>query len=153
MESTTIKRYKGKSYSQLRERAKHYFHKFIRLRDTDDYGYGNCISSGQPLRFGTINCQAGHYKSAGKYKALEFNEDNVNLQGKSDNYFNGGNESDYRYFLVQKIGPERVSELERLALISKRTPFREDRFLMIEIIEKYKAKCKELAKTKMFEVK
>lgn len=151
--STTIKRYKGKSYSQLHERAKHYFNKFIRLRDTDDYGYGICISSGQRLKYKTEESQAGHWFPGGHYKALEFNEDNVNLQGKSDNYFKSGAGPMYRINLVRKIGSERVEELERLALISKRTPFRQDRFLMIDIIETYREKCKALIKTKMFSVK
>ena len=153
MQATTIKRYKGKSYSQLHERAKYYFKRFIRLRDTDDYGYGLCISSGQRLKFGTDTCQAGHWFPAGHYRLLEFHEHNVNLQGKSDNYYKSGAGPMYRINLVQKIGSENVEELERLALISKRTPFREDRFLMIDIIEKYKVKCKQLEKTKMFEIK
>ena len=150
IEANTIKKYSKKSYSQLHERAKFWFHKFIRLRDTDDYGYGNCISSGQRLKYGNENCQAGHLYSAGKYRTLEFNEDNVNLQGKSDNYYNHGNETAYIFNLIRKIGFERVQELRKLSLISKRTPFKEDRFLMIEIIEKYKIKVKHLSKTKMF---
>ena len=153
MKATSIKRYKGKSYSQLHERAKYYFHKFIRLRDTDDCGYGLCISSGQRLKYGTEECQAGHWFPAGHYKSLEFNEYNVNLQGKSDNYYKSGAGPMYRIHLVEKIGIEHVEKLEQLAIISNRTPFRQDRFLMIEIIEKFKMKCKELSKTKMFLVK
>ena len=53
MEANTINKYKNKSYRKLHERAKFYFHKFIRLRDTDDQGYGVCISSGQRVRYGT----------------------------------------------------------------------------------------------------
>jgi hypothetical protein len=149
MEAKIIRKYNKKRYSQLHERAKFYFKKFIRLRDTDDLGYGRCISSGQPLKYGTEDCQAGHYFSAGDYKILEFNEDNVNLQGKSDNYYKSGAGPIYRINLVKKIGVERVEELEKIVLISKRDPFKEDRFLMIEIIEKYKVKVKKLAKTNM----
>ena len=56
----------------------------------------------------------------------------------------------YRINLVNKIGLERVEELEQIAQISNRTPYKNDRFLMIEIIEKYKLKVKELSKLKMF---
>lgn len=150
MEANTIKKYSKKSYKQLHRTAKDWFHKFIRLRDTDDNGYGNCISSGQRLKYGTEECQAGHWFPGGHYKALEFNADNVNLQGKSDNYYKSGAGPMYRINLIKKIGPYRVEELERIALISKRTSFKEDRFLMIEIIEKYKIKVKQLSKTKMF---
>ena len=152
MDAKIIRKYEKKSYSQLHKVAKTWFHKFIRLRDTDDLGYGRCISSGQTLKYGTENCQAGHLFSAGKYKILEFNENNVNLQGRSDNYFNHGNEAQYTINLIRKIGHKRVRDLHQLAGISNRTPFKEDRFLMIEIIEKYKIKVKELAKTKMFKV-
>ena len=82
MKSTTIQKYQKKSISQLIKTAERYFNKFIRLRDTDENGYGQCISSGQPLRYGTPECQAGHYFPAGKFSSLRFNEDNVNLQGK-----------------------------------------------------------------------
>ena len=70
MEAKVIKRYHKKTYSQLHRIAKDWFHKFIRLRDTDDYGYGNCISSGQPLKYGRENTQAGHWFPAGHYKWL-----------------------------------------------------------------------------------
>ena len=85
-----------------------------------------------------MNAQAGHFYSAGKYPKLRFNEDNVHLQGKSDNYFNGANLLEYRKNLIYKIGIERVEELERLADQSKIQSFKWDRFTLIEIIEKYK---------------
>jgi len=153
MDANTILKYKTKSYSVLHDRAVYYFNKFIRLRDTDSHGYGRCISSGQSLRFGTSNAQAGHYYSAGQYKALEFNEDNVHLQGKSDNYFNSSHAVAYRKNLIRKIGEKRVEQLDFIADASKFKTHKNDRFAMIEIIEKYKKKCKDLAKTKMFEVK
>ena len=148
MEVCTINKYKKRTYSQLHKRAKFYFNKFIRLRDTDDNGYGTCISSGQSLRYGTENAQAGHY-IAGTCRVLEFNEDNVNLQGKSDNYFKSGNQTAYRINLVKKIGAEKVADLEDMFLISKRNVSKNDRFLMIEIIEKYKVKVKQLSKNKV----
>jgi len=60
----------------------------------------------------------------------------VHLQGKSDNYFNGGNLLEYRKNLIQKIGIEKVEELDRIA--AKKGPHKWDRFYLIEIIEKYK---------------
>ena len=150
MKATTLNKYKNKSLPALRKRAKHYFNQYIRLRDTDDYGFGTCISSGQRLKYGTENCQAGHYFSGGQYPVLEFNEDNVNLQGKSDNYFKSGNQLEYRRRLIDKIGEERVIELELMAARSKRTHTKRDKFFFIEVIETYKEKCKELKKDKMF---
>ena len=138
LDAKTIQKYSKKSISQLKALATKYFNLFIRERDTDDNGFGRCISSGQPLRIPSSNSHAGHFYSGGKYPELKFNEDNVHLQGKSDNYFNSGNLLEYRKNLINKIGLERVEELDRLASISKRTIFKWDRFALIEVIEKYK---------------
>lgn len=153
MKAETINRYKNKTVGQLRKRAKFYFHKYIRLRDCDEYGYAKCISSGQPLKYGSPNCQAGHMYAAGHYPELEFNEYNVNIQGKSDNYFLGGNQLQYRKNLINKIGIKIVEELDFIASLTGKVPFKHNRFYLIEVIETYKEKCKKLAKDKMFEVK
>ena len=134
MESKLIKKYKDKSVSNLVNIATTHFNKFIRQRDAPD-GYGNCISSGQHLIVPSDSAQAGHFYSGGKYPQLKFNENNVHLQGKSDNYFNGGNLLEYRKNLIQKIGIEKVEELDRIA--AKKGPHKWDRFYLIEIIEKY----------------
>lgn len=152
MNSNTINKYKDKTFQNLHARAKFYFHKYIRLRDTDDYGYGKCIAKGTPIKYKSEQAQAGHYFAAGKYKSLEFNEDNVHLQSKQDNYF-GHDFAGYSINLIEKIGMDRMKKLEQLARQSKRGGFKEDRYSMIEIIEKYKEKVKAISKTKMFEVK
>ncbi len=137
MEAKTINKYSKKSVLQLNAIAVKHFNKFIRLRDSEN-GFGVCISSGQRLKVPSLNAQAGHFYSAGKYPELRFNEDNVHLQGKSDNYFNGGNLLEYRKNLIKKIGVERVEKLDYIVDISKRKPYKIDRFFLIEIIEKYK---------------
>lgn len=138
MQAKTIQKYQGKSIAFLLNRAKFYFNKFIRERDSED-GRGTCISSGQPLQVPSDNAHAGHYYSAGKYPSLRFNEDNVHLQGKSDNYFSGGNLLEYRFNLIKKIGIERVEQLDFLTRQSKRGVYKWDRFFLIDVIEKYKA--------------
>ena len=135
-------KYKGKSVASLLKTATTHFNKFIRERDTDDNGFGRCISSGQPLRIPSKNSHAGHFYSGGKYPELRFNEDNVHLQGKSDNFFNGANLLEYRKNLIKKIGIERVEKLDLISDMSKRNSYKWDRFYLIEIIEKYKSKNK-----------
>jgi len=83
--SSIIQKYNKKKASQLLKLAEKHFNKFIRLRDTDDNGFGKCISSDQTLKIPSLNAQAGHFYSSGKYPSMKFNEDNVHLQGKSDN--------------------------------------------------------------------
>lgn len=138
MDVKTIKKYNGKSITWLKTKATNEFNRFIRERDTDDTGFGRCISSRQPLQIPSSNAHAGHFYSGGKYPELKFNEDNVHLQGKSDNYFNGGNLLEYRKNLINKIGIERVEKLDIITSASKRTSYKWDRFFLIDIIEKYK---------------
>ena len=141
MDSKTIQKYSKKSIPQLVKTATTHFNKFIRLRDSED-GYGVCISSGQHLVVPSSNAQAGHFYSGGKYPSLKFNAFNVHLQGKSDNYFNGGNLLEYRKNLIKKIGLGEVEKLDYIAEQSKKQSFKWDRFYLIEIIEKYKKLCK-----------
>jgi hypothetical protein len=150
MDSKTIQKYSKRNYSWLHKKAKEYFHKFIRLRDCDDYGNGRCIATGQPIKYG-VNMDAGHFYSSNQYRALEFDEDNVNGQSRSDNYFTH-KFAEYALNLEKKIGTEAYKELQLRMQQAKRVTFKQDRFLMIDIIETYKQKCKELAKDKMFKV-
>ena len=150
MKVETIQKYQNKSLSKLKDRARHWFNMFIRLRDCDDNGFARCISSNVPMQYGTSNYQAGHYYSAGHYPVMAFNENNVHAQSKSDNYFKSGNLIEYRKNLIRKIGLERVIELDLIIEQSKRRGFKHDRIFLIETIEKYKAKCKELLKGKAF---
>jgi len=146
MKTETINKYKSKTVSQLRKMATKYFNLYIRLRDTDENGYGVCISSGRRLTLGDTRTHCGHYFSAGHYPSLAYNEDNAHLQSLSDNYFKSGNLLDYRVNLIKKIGEERVLELEKKAAMTKRTIFKHDRFYLIDVIEEYKRKTKEIKK-------
>lgn len=137
MNAELIQKYKDKSIPQLLKLATKHFNRWIRERDSED-GFGRCISSGQPLKVPSENAHAGHFISAGECSHLRFNEDNVHLQGKSDNYFKSGNQLNYRKNLIKKIGIEKVEKLERIRDQSKREVFKWDRFYLIEIIETYK---------------
>ena len=150
MQAGRIKKYSRKSIPELRKRATYWFNQYIRLRDTDENGYGKCISSGRPLKLGETNCQAGHFFPAGHYPTLAYNEDNVHLQSKSDNYFKSGNLIEYRKNLEKKIGKERLEKLYFKAENYRRNGFKWDRFYLVEVIETYKQKCKEIKKTKNF---
>lgn len=156
-----IKYYSTTSTKTLKQDAIKYFNRFIKLRDTDKYGYGKCISSGQDLMYQCgvkyINnelAQAGHFIARGACSALAFDEDNVHLQGKSDNYFKSGNENFYRPALIQKIGENRVARLDRIAATTKKIGYKmttyEKRYLYIRIKHKYMAKSRELLKTKVY---
>lgn len=89
------------------------FNRFTRIRDKDD----PCISCGKFdhelkdfLRGGKWD--AGHFKAIGSHPELRFNEDNCHKQCKKCNNQRSGNISNYRINLVNKIGLDRVVELE-----------------------------------------
>ena len=87
-------------------------HKFIRLRDTKGKGCP-CISCGKPVRYGTKDCQAGHYYPGIMiYRALEFSEINVNVQCFKCNYEKQGNQEGYKLGLVKKYGEGVLEKLE-----------------------------------------
>lgn len=151
MHANTIQKYKGKTLPQLEKLAVKKFNLFIRLRDTDDNGYGYCISSGKPLKVPSKNAHAGHFFPAGSFKRLRFDEDNVHLQSLQDNYFKHSAGASYVINLQKKIGQERLTRLNQLSV--NKTPYKRDRFDYIDIIETYDKKARELAKSKMFKVK
>lgn len=146
MDVKSIQKYSKYTVPQLIKKATQYFNLYIRLRDTDENGIGKCISSGRTIKIPSRNSHAGHYYSAGSNPLLRFNEDNVHLQSLSDNYFKSGNQLEYRKNLIKKIGLDRVEKLECVAQIKK--PFKWDRFVLIEIIETYKARSNQLKKSK-----
>jgi len=132
LKATAIDKYSKKSYAELKKKAVNVFNSWIRNRDRNL----GCISCGS---FNQI--QAGHYYSAGHYELLRFNEDNVHSQCLRCNYFLSGNLTHYRENLIKKIGIERVEMLDELAKVSKRQRGKvQDRFMLIEILEKYSKK-------------
>ena len=135
------------SISKLKQKLRKVFNEYIRLRDVDEHGNGNCISCGNPLKFGSPNTQAGHFYPA-PIETLRYSELNVHLQCKSCNYFKSGNLIEYRKGLVKKIGEDGIKELDMLAGVYARGGYRHDRFTLEQKIKEYKEKVKAIKKTK-----
>ncbi len=84
------------------------FNEFIRRRDKEL----PCISC--DAKAGTYTSTAGHYYPAGSYKNLRFNEDNVHAQcWYNCNKNRHGNLQEYRIRLIERIGIERVEQLDK----------------------------------------
>ncbi len=132
MESTTILKYKNKPSTTLKKSAQSAFNAWIRKRDE---GKG-CISCGSQN-----DIQGGHFYSAGHYSNLRFHEDNVHSQCMRCNYFLSGNLNEYRKNLENKIGIEKLLNLDHLS--RNRQINHNDRFLYIEILEKYRPRKKQ----------
>ncbi|MCK3657243.1 NinG recombination protein [Pasteurellaceae bacterium Pebbles2] len=114
--------------------AQDVFNKFIRLRDKDL----PCISCG---RYHQGQWHAGHYRSVGAAPELRFCELNVHKQCQPCNNHKSGNVIEYRINLIKKIGADKVEWLERQDHEAKKYSVEDCK----EIIQFYKAKCKELA--------
>jgi len=129
LEANQIQKYNKKSISSLILLADKYFRKWVRDRDVEL----KCISCDS---YNTSD--ASHFYSAGNYPALRFNPDNVHLSCKKCNMYLSGNLIEYRKNLITKIGLKKVEDLDNVAAYYKRCGFKWDRFLLIEIILKFK---------------
>jgi hypothetical protein len=69
-----------------------YFHKYIRLRDTDSEGYGQCYTCDVPLEF--KKTQAGHFIGRA-FKSTRWNETNVKIQCARCNGFMEGRQFEF----------------------------------------------------------
>lgn len=121
------------SISDLEKMAKVVFQKWVRKRDEGK----PCISCGA----GGSKIDGGHFFSCEAYSGLIFHEDNVHGQCHHCNRFLHGNFFEYRKGLIQRIGEERVKELESLADFNRVRKFTREE--LIEIAKKYKLKLKE----------
>jgi len=100
------------NFTKARQSLKVDFNKYIRLRDTKGQSC-QCISCRKRVSYGTQDCQAGHYYSGiSIYRAVEFNEVNVNVQCFQCNYPKEGNKENYRVGLLKKYGKKVVEKLD-----------------------------------------
>jgi hypothetical protein len=104
---------KNSAYTRAKNRAWHWFSKYIKLRDIKKTGLDThfmCISCGKYKEVG-VNCHAGHLVQ-GRRNSVLFDEDGVNAQCSYCNDHLKGNYAEYRKRLVAKIGEKRVQACE-----------------------------------------
>jgi hypothetical protein len=94
--------------AKLKKKADTYFSKYIRQRDVDHTGYGECITCGRSYHW--KDAQAGHFVSR-KTNKLRFDERNVNLQCVGCNMFKSGEQWVYGKELDKKYGDGTADEL------------------------------------------
>jgi hypothetical protein len=136
------KKKKAETKEKLKTKSQHLkelqviFNKYIRLRDADE----PCISCRTKAN---VKYDAGHYIAVSESPALRFNEDNVHKQ--CSNYCNvnkSGNYHAYRFWLLEKIGVERVEALES----SRHIPLKLSIDEINELKQVYRAKIKSIEK-------
>lgn len=123
-----------------------YFSQFIRLRDTNENGIGNCCSCGKIVKYNNSDC--GHYVNR-KHNSLRYSEINCNIQCISCNRYSEGNMSGYTLFLIRKYGSDIIEKLD----FAKKQYFKLGSFELNNIGNYYKQKVNDLIKTKNFTIK
>ena len=131
---------RSKSVKPIDEACK-WFSLFIKLRDSDWKGQGQCITCQTWLRVPSGQAHAGHYHH-GKYKKTYFNEKNVHLQCRSCNFFKDGARDIYAFRLEEKYGAGILQEL-----MEQNKEYSWKKKELEGIIETYKVKVEELNNT------
>lgn len=127
-----LRKYRGKSIEYLTEKAQESVNRFVRKRDSIN-GFFICISCQELKPINQMN--AGHYYAKEFYKSVRYDLNNVNGQCVRCNKYLSGNLIEYRKNLLEKIGEEKLKQLDKLAELKN---FRFTREFLIELIEKYK---------------
>lgn len=99
---------KRPTVSKLKKKADALFSQYVRLRDSDKYGYGTCITCGvrKPWKEG----QAGHFIKR-SVSTLRYDEENVNFQCYQCNVLKYGEQYKYAQELDLKYGDGTAKKL------------------------------------------
>jgi 5-methylcytosine-specific restriction endonuclease McrA len=122
------------------DKADRPFSEYIRRRDSDENGYGKCISCGKIVHW--KDADAGHFVNRA-HMSLRYDEKNVNLQCRHCNRFREGEMLGYSEGLVKKYGPEVLDYLK----VKKHNICKLGQFEIDLLAKTYKQKIKELCQT------
>lgn len=97
------------SIKTLKRKLDDVFSIYIRLRDSDDKGFCQCISCGKIQHWKDVDC--GHYVNR-SHMGTRYSERNCNAQCRSCNRFSEGNNIGYTRGLIRKYGIKVIDELD-----------------------------------------
>jgi hypothetical protein len=97
-----------KGVAALKKDADKWFSKYIRLRDSDTNGMGNCITCNRPYHW--KQAQAGHFVSR-RVNSLRYDERNVHLQCYACNVMEHGSQYEYARQVDLRYGDGVAAEL------------------------------------------
>jgi len=95
--------------SKAKKKAWTQFSRFIRLRDSDEYGRAKCITCPAVKHY--LEMDAGHFITRAKESTL-FDERNVSCQCKGCNRFQGGKFFEHEQAIERKFGKGTVETLK-----------------------------------------
>ena len=132
-------------YVNIKENTLWYwFSRYIRMRDSDEYGMVTCCTCGKRDYWKTMDC--GHYISR-KHKATKYHELNNHAQCKrcNDKRYGKGEQALYGQFVDKKYGK---GSSDTLIALSKVLKAGVKPFDYKNLSNLYRKKSKELAKKK-----
>ena len=119
------------------------FSQFVRLRDTDDNGYGRCITCGETFHYKEFEC--GHFRSR-RNLTTRWREENAHAQ-----CFECNRKEDIGAYMIAMLNLHGMDVAADIIAKSKVDyKFIQDDYE--QIYKHYRAKVKELLKDKMFKV-
>jgi len=137
--ATRVKLDALRTLPELKALAQKAFNGWIRARDAGK----PCISCGKALD-GTANTtDCGHFRSVGSAPHMRYIEENAAGQCKKCNRYLSGNVVEYRKGLIERIGLERVEEIETDQTLRKHS--KQD---LIDMAKHYNAEAKRLKAAK-----
>jgi hypothetical protein len=140
--------------SKLVEKLDFVFSRYVKLRDTDQYGYGSCIATGKRVYYylrnerWCSNAEAGHCVPRGNY-STRWMEENVNIQEVMSNR-GGFDISVMKQNIDKKFGCGTVAMIEEKEKEFGKKTYEIDNRWIQEKIEYYHDKINMLLKDKMF---
>jgi len=117
----------------VKDRLDKIFSLFIRLRDSDEFGYGNCVTCNKKVYYKEAHC--GHFMSR-RHLSTRWDEDNCALQCVACNLFNQGRQYEFSLYLGQKRAEHLLNKSRQTVKFTKSD--------YLELINKYKLKVKQL---------
>lgn len=109
----------SKTKKLSKKKADRYFSEYIRKRDTDYRGLGQCITCGQWKPYDKLDC--GHFISR-RFGATRYDEKNANAQCSKCNRFQNGNQYEHGKAIDKKYGEGTADELlQKSKMRCKRT--------------------------------
>lgn len=112
---------------------------YIRLRDTDSFGYGKCITCGGRLHYRDGDCGHGIVRM---FIATRFDERNCGLQCRSCNRYEGGETKAFAAAIDQKHGQGTWEYLQSLS----KTTVKLTRPEVEEMVNYYREKVRQMKK-------
>lgn len=94
--------------STLKNKLDKIFSEYIRLRDTDENGYGQCIDCGRSAPYDELD--AGHFVGR-RHLSTRWDEENVHAQHRYCNRFLNGRQYEYGQALDHKYYEGKADEL------------------------------------------